>query len=218
MAILDVDEDTAETGRMVAQAGRAALAVRCDVSLPDDVERARSVVIERFGRADILVNNAGIYPFKPFAELDFDGWRHMLAVDLDSLFLMTKAFTPGMVERGWGRVINQSSSTFGMVVPNATHYVAAKMGVIGFTRALASELGAHGVTVNAIAPGATRTPGMVDAWGPEIPVIAMAIAGQAIKRGEEPADLAGALSFLASEDAAFITGQTLVVDGGMVRV
>lgn len=217
IVIADVLDGT-ETTAMVESAGRQAHAVACDVSEEGDVLALRDAALDRLGRVDILVNNAGIYPFKPFADLSFAEWRRMLAVDLDSLFLVTHAFTPGMVERGWGRVVNQTSSTFGMVVPNATHYVAAKMGVIGFTRALASELGERGVTVNAIAPGATRTPGMVEVWGPNVSVMDMAKAAQAIKRGEEPDDLVGAVSFLTSDDAAFITGQTLVVDGGMVRV
>lgn len=207
-----------ETVQRVKAIGRRAFTHPCDVSDEKAVAGLHAAVMEHFGRIDILVNNAGIYPFKPFAGLSFAEWRKVMAVNLDSVFLMAHAFAPAMVERGWGRIVNQTSTSIAMVVPDATHYVASKMGVIGFTRALASELGEHGVTVNAIAPGATRTPGMVEAWGADLPVMAMAKAGQAIKRGEEPADLVGVLSFLTSDDAAFMTGQTLVVDGGMIRV
>ena len=217
VAIADMG-DTAETEAMVAAAGGEVFGHRCDVGDAASIDAFAAAVVERFGQVDILVNNAGIYPFSPIAEMSLDDWRKVMTIDLDGVFLVTKAFLPGMRERRWGRVVNATSATFGMVVPNATHYVAAKMGVIGFTRALASEVGEEGVTVNAIAPGATRTPGMVAEWGEDIPAIEMAKAAQAIKRGGEPEDLVGAVSFLTSDDAAFITGQTIVVDGGMVRV
>ena len=217
IAIADVREAD-ETSQLIRDAGGEVFYRHCDISHPDEVNTFRDAVLAHYGQVDILVNDAGIYPFKSFEEMTFDEWRTMLAVDLDAVFLMCKAFVPGMKQQKWGRIVNQTSTTFGMVVPNATHYVAAKMGVVGFTRALATELGDFGITVNAIAPGATHTPGMLEAWGPDAPVFKMAKAGQAIHKEEEPGDLVGAVSFLTSDDCAFITGQTLVVDGGMIRV
>lgn len=210
--------DTSETERMVRECGVSAFGGPCDVGDPQSVDSFARSVIEHLSPVDILVNNAGIYPFASLEEMSFDEWRKVLAINLDSMFIVTKAFLPGMRAKGWGRIINQASATFGMVVPNCTHYLASKMGVIGFTRALASEVGQYGITVNAIAPGATKTPGMDEEWGADADVFSQARLGQAIQRTEQPVDLAGALAFLASNDAAFVTGQTLVVDGGMVRV
>jgi NAD(P)-dependent dehydrogenase (short-subunit alcohol dehydrogenase family) len=154
--------------------------------------------------------------------MKFEDWRRVLSINLDSVFLCSSAFVPGMKQRGWGRVVSMASSTFGSVVTGFTHYVASKGGIIGFTRALASELGPHGITVNAIAPGLTKTPGAMSrapraglaSMDEEFDQVAQM---QAIKRPEVPEDLVGTISYLTSDDAAFITGQTLNVDGGRVR-
>jgi NAD(P)-dependent dehydrogenase (short-subunit alcohol dehydrogenase family) len=204
------------------QLGREALFVRCDITVPEQVAAMADEVRRRFGGCDILVNNAGIYPMKTFEEMTFADWRRVMAVNLDSMFLMSKAFVAGMRERSWGRIVNLASNTFGMVVSDLVHYVASKGGVIGFTRALATELGAYGITVNAIGPSLTRTPGTM-AFGRtpgglnQEQLFAMVAGLQAIKRIEVPADLVGTVSFLTSDDAALVTGQTLYVDGGLVR-
>ena len=116
-------------------------------------------VSARFGRCDILVNCAGIFPLQPFSEMTFADWRRIQAINLDSVFLMCSAFVPGMRERKWGRIVNMASSTLGSVVSGFVHYIASKGGVVGFTRALATEVGNDGITVNAISPGLTRSPG-----------------------------------------------------------
>ena len=213
---------TDETVELVKQAGREALACKCDVSSPDDVAKLAKEVEQRFGRCDILVNNAGIYPLKRFDEMTFADWRRVMSINLDAMFLTCKAFIPGMQERGWGRIVNMSSSTFATVVTDYTHYIASKGGVVGFTRALATEYGPHGITVNAIAPSLVRSHGTLTraprfgraSIDEEFDALAKR---QAIPRGEVPEDLVGALSFLTSDDAAFVTAQTLYVDGGFVR-
>jgi NAD(P)-dependent dehydrogenase (short-subunit alcohol dehydrogenase family) len=211
-----------ETIKQVEKAGRQVLYARCDVSSEDAVFALAADVNKTFGRCDILINNAGIIKLKVFDEMTFSDWRQTLSINLDSAFLMCQAFAPGMKRRGAGRIVNMASSTFFTGAAGFVHYIASKGGMIGFTRALATELGPHGVTVNAIAPSLTRTPGAI-ARGPrpgEIDMdksFASAAARQAIPRIEVPADLVGTISFLTSDDAAFITGQTIHVNGGLVR-
>jgi NAD(P)-dependent dehydrogenase (short-subunit alcohol dehydrogenase family) len=210
-----------QTLKMIADAGGKALAVACDVSDPASVTALKSEVEKNSGHCDILVNNAGIYPMQPFDEITFADWRRVLSVNLDSMFLMTKAFADGMRKGGWGRIINIASDTVNLLVPNLVHYISSKAGVIGFSRSLATEFGERGITVNTIAPGLTRTPGTINQKlpGDMTPekLFDMMAHTQSIKRSEVATDLVGAVSFLASDDAAFITGQTLYVNGGLTR-
>ena len=160
---------------------------------------------------------------RTFDTLTFADWRQTMAVNLDSMFLVTKAFINGMQLRKWGRIVNIASNSLGSVSPNHADYIASKGGVVGFTRALASEMGVHGITVNASSPGLTRTPGTLEGqFRPRgLPIeqaFDMISQMQAIKRHEKPEDLAGAVAFLTSDDTAFMSGQTMIVDGGLVRV
>ncbi len=220
--IVAADTQSADaTVDQVEAAGGSALAVRCDVSKPADVAALAQAVEKELGHCDILVNNAGIYPIQSFDEMTFEDWRRIMSINLDGQFLTIKAFAPGMRRRRWGRIVNQASDTFALNLVGFAHYIASKGGVIGLTRALASEFGQDGVTVNAIAPGLVRTPGTSgrkERLGglEDADEFALVASQQSIKRGLVPDDLTGTLSFLVSDDAAFITGQTLYVNGGKV--
>jgi NAD(P)-dependent dehydrogenase (short-subunit alcohol dehydrogenase family) len=211
-----------ETFRTVEAAGGRAMVVHCDVADPESVSRLGAQVLATLGRCDILVNNAGLIPAQPFETISFADWRRIMAVNLDGVFLLSQCFLPAMRERGWGRIVNMASNTFGQKVSGLSHYVASKGGVIGFTRALSGEVGGYGITVNAIAPALTRTPGTIAlrdryAGMSQDELYHASILKQSIPRPSDPADLSATLSFLASEDAAFITGQTIYADGGVVR-
>lgn len=214
LADLELAEDTVSS---IEEVGGAAVAVECDVSDPESVERLRAAV-EAHGRAAILVHNAAIYPMGGLTETSFATWRRVMAVNLDSMFLLCQAFVPGMVAAGWGRVIGIATGMLHDGAPGALAYVASKGGLVGVVRSLAAEVGAEGVTVNAVSPGLTRTPGTERAGLEELGLFDHLAQTQAIKRNGAPADIAGAVSFLASDDASWMTGQTLLVDGGKANL
>jgi NAD(P)-dependent dehydrogenase (short-subunit alcohol dehydrogenase family) len=208
--------DATGTRDLVHQAGGTASVIACDVSdeasvgaLADEVAAA--------GGADILIHNAGIYPLGPYDQISFAEWRRVMAVNLDSMFLLSRAFLPHMREQGWGRVIGISSAMFHTGAPMSLHYVASKGGMIGLVRSLATEVGVDGVTVNAIAPGLIRSDGTSTGIHDDLGLFDMVVHEQAIKRTGMPEDLAGVVSFLVSDAASFVTGQTLLVDGGLAR-
>jgi NAD(P)-dependent dehydrogenase (short-subunit alcohol dehydrogenase family) len=206
-----------ETTRLMAAAGGEVFSITADLASPGAPAEVAQAAIGRFERCDILVNCAGQVPIMPFGEIDLGTWRRAQAVNVEAPFQLCAALVPGMAARGFGRIINVASNTFWKPPgPGFVAYVTTKGALIGFTRALAVELGGHGITVNAIAPGLTRTPGAQA--GNQTSHFEEVRLLQAIKRTTEPADLAAAVAYLASADAAMVTGQTLCIDGGLVTL
>lgn len=193
------------------------VAIELDVTSEDSTRAMSSEIKSRFGRLDVLVNNAGIYDEEPFELLSLDTWKKVMDVNLNGLFLATKAVLPLMKQQQYGRIINLSSDTVFLGTPYLVHYVTSKMGVIGFTRALATEVGKYGITVNAITIGLTATqrpPGTRLTQGN---ILEHVLGTQAIGRSETPEDIARIVSFLACDASGIITGQTINVDGGIAR-
>jgi NAD(P)-dependent dehydrogenase (short-subunit alcohol dehydrogenase family) len=214
VAVLDLDLAGGErVAAELAALGRRALTLEVDVAQAASVGSARERVHAALGRVHILVNDAGIAGFAPLLQMTEEAWDRMIAVHLKGTFNCTRAFLPDMVEAGWGRVINISSVAGLRGGPNLAHYAAAKAGILGFTKALAIEVGAHGVTVNAVAPGLVDTP-MLRRSGWTDEMSAAAIRQAPIKRIGEPDDVAAACAFLASSAASFFTGQVLSPNGG----
>jgi NAD(P)-dependent dehydrogenase (short-subunit alcohol dehydrogenase family) len=194
--------------------GATAYALQLDVS-KDEQWRVVSDRSKDVGDVEIVVNNAGFFPNRPIDELDFPTWQKTMATNLDAHFLSVKHFLPAMRRTKWGRFVGISSNMVGLAIQGMSHYIASKMGIIGFMRGLANDVADDGITANAVLPGLTNTPATASqsddqksaTWGQ-----------QAIKRLGEPNDITGAVLFLTSNDAAFITGQAIVVDGGQYRI
>jgi NAD(P)-dependent dehydrogenase (short-subunit alcohol dehydrogenase family) len=191
--------------------------IRADVSDEAGVQRMVDEAVERHGRLDVLVNNAGLYaplPMRPFTEIPLDEWRRVMDVNVASMFLTCRAAVPVMRRQGGGKIVNISSGTPFRGVPFLLHYVTSKGAIVAFTRALAKELGGDGIHVNCVAPGFTITEG-VQAH-PEVlaKLRDVSIAARTIQRDQVPEDVAGAVVFLCTPAADFITGQTMVIDGG----
>lgn len=193
------------------------LMLTVDVTNESATKEMARAVKEKFGRIDILINNAGVYEEEPFELLTLDAWKRVIDVNLTGLFLATKAVLPIMKQQGFGRIINLSSDTIWLGTPYLVHYITSKMGVVGFTRGLAAEVGKYGITVNAITLGLTATqrpPGTRLTQGN---ILSHLLPPRAIERPETPEDIARIVSFLASEASSIITGQTINVDGGVAR-
>ncbi len=217
VAVLDRDSDAATTAATgITAAGGSALAVAADVTDRSAIAAALDQVHETLGRVSVLVNSAGLDGFEPFLHITPDSWDRIIAVNLTGTFNMCQAVLPDMLEAGWGRIVNISSSSTHSGQPLMAHYVSAKSGVIGLTKCLALEFGPKGITVNTIPPGFIDTPmlraaerkgllgGSVEEHAARTPV----------RRAGRPEDVAAACAFLVSEEASYITGQVIGVNGG----
>ncbi|MFJ1969433.1 SDR family NAD(P)-dependent oxidoreductase [Streptomyces sp. NPDC087903] len=211
VAVWDLNTEGAEkTAAAIQEAGGRAIAVGGDASDAAAVAAAAARTRSELGPITILVNNAGTTAYQPFTDITEDAWDRMIGVNLKGPFLVTRELVPDMLAAGWGRIINISSSSAQTGAPAMAHYVASKGGVIGLTRALAVEYIAKGITVNHVPPGFIDTPlvreGPVD--------VEAAAATMPMKRAGTPADIAHAVAYLASEEAGYVTGQTLSANGG----
>jgi NAD(P)-dependent dehydrogenase (short-subunit alcohol dehydrogenase family) len=191
--------------------------IRADVSSEEDVQRMADDVVARHGGIDILINNAGLYAslaMRPFTEIPPDEWRQVMDVNVASMFLTCRAIVPRLRERGGGKIVNISSGTPFRGVPFLLHYVTSKGAIVAFTRALARELGRDGIHVNCVAPGFTISKGVEE--HPEVidALRDVSISARTLQRDQVPEDIVGAVVFLCTPAADFITGQTMVIDGG----
>jgi pyridoxal 4-dehydrogenase len=213
VVIADINEEGAKTA--AEGLSGEGLGLRADVSKPDDVQAMVDATVDRFGRVDVLVNNAAIVPFIAWDDVDLAHWREIMSVNLDGPFMAIKAVEKPMREAGYGRIVNIASNTILAGTPNMAAYVAAKGGILGMTRSLATELGKYGITVNAVAPGLTESEGVKAS--PHNEAFDFVEQLQAIPGKGQPRQIAPAVAFLASEEADWVTGTLLVVDGGHTR-
>lgn len=208
--------DTANTVNIIKQAGGEAIGVHCDVLDKVQIEAMVAEAAETFGKVDIMVTNAALFADldqKPFMEIDEAEWDRVMQVNTRGVFSCVKAVVPEMRKNGYGKIVNIASGTVFKGTPMLLHYVSSKGAMVAFTRALARELGDDNICVNAIAPGLTMSEKVIGHPQWEAGKAANA-ASRAFKREELPEDIVGAMTFLCSSESDFITGQTLVIDGG----
>jgi len=218
VGLCDLKDPSAAAREIVAAGGRA-ISARVDVCDAKAVAALVGRTATELGPIDILVNNAGIFTalsLKPFTEISSEEWDRVMAVNTRGSFECAKAVAPGMKSRGYGKIINIASGTVFKGAPMMAHYVASKGAVIALTRSLARELGRDGIRVNCIAPGLIMSEGVMANSDYDEAYVSNNIASRALKREALPDDLIGTLVFLASPESDFITGQTIVVDGGSV--
>jgi NAD(P)-dependent dehydrogenase (short-subunit alcohol dehydrogenase family) len=211
--------DARDVRQAIEERGGEALALHTDVAEEESTKEMARKTIERFGRIDILINNAAIFAgieTKPFFQISVQEWDDVIRVNLKGAFLCCKAVYPQMKKQGRGKIINVSSGVFFRGLPLFLHYVASKGGIVALTRALAREVGDDGICVNAIAPGYTLSDSMKEQSIHDEEFINAVVGSRCFKRHELPEDLTGTIVFLASDESDFITGQTIVVDGGSV--
>ncbi len=203
-------EDAAAVAGEVRGLGRKCLPLLADVGRRAELEQLLETALAEFGRLDIVINNASVRPHKPFAEMSYEDWRGVLATDLDSAFITSRAAVPGMLERGWGRIINLGGLQAHQGRHGGAHISAAKVGLVGFTRALSTELAPRGIRVNCVVPG------MIDTTreGANAPRTGNRLADIPAGRMGHTDDIANLCVFLCTDAADYITGQTIHVNGG----
>ena len=216
--VVAVDRDEAPgLGEILTGCGAPQADVHCaDVSDPAQIDRLGHAALNSHGRCDIIVNNAGVSPRVAFQDITLELWRQTMAINVESASLICQGLVPSMIERLYGRIVNVSPDTFGLFITGFSQYTATKAAIIGLTRGLANNAGEHGITVNCIALGLTRTPNTEREF-PDGAAFAQFAQSHAIKRPGTPENLVGAMSFLTYVDASFITGQTLLVNGGLLK-
>lgn len=212
----DIDGDAArDVAAVIVSEGGTCLGVTTDVSDAASVEAMAAATLSAFGRIDVLVNNASLMstlPRRSFLEIPEEEWDRVMSVNLKGLFLCCRSVVPHMRDRGRGKIVNISSSRVWEGVPNRLHYTTSKAGVIGFTRAMAHEVGAMGITVNAVTPGYTLSESQVTSSTGNY--LAAQAEGRAMGRPQHPEDLVGTVMFLSCPASDYMTGQTINVDGG----
>ena len=215
LAVADIlDKEAQKTAEEIWAKGGAAISLKADVTSEEDTLRMAGEAVKQFGRIDILVNNAAmVYGItrKPFTEIPVAEWDKMMTVNLKGVFLCCRAVFPQMKKQRKGKIINLTSETAFTGSKHLIHYVTSKGGIISFTRALAGEVGQYGICVNAVAPGFTDSESSRTVIND---IAKYDVSLTPLGRLEQPKDLVGAIIFLASNESDFITGQTLVVDGG----